>query len=106
MQERISLFKYRDMGFLDSFVGAQSAGPPSSDGSQPPVHLNNSDVWGRAIGGYARHPSQLATDFGNDLKDDIDNSPLGDITDILKAIPLFLVVGGGLFLVNELVSLV
>jgi hypothetical protein len=106
MQKRISLFKYRDMGFLDSFVGAQSVPPPSSDGSQPAVHLNNTDVFGHALGGYVRHPSQLATDFGNDLKDDWNNSPLGDITDILKAIPLFLVVGGGLFLVNEIVGLV
>jgi hypothetical protein len=94
------------MGFLDNFVGAQSAPPPSSDGSQPAVHLNNTDVFGRALGGYVRHPSTLANDFGNGLKDDWDNSGLGDILDILKAIPLFLVVGGGLFLVNELVGLV
>jgi hypothetical protein len=40
------------------------------------------------------------------LGDAFDKTGLGDLTDIIKAIPLFLVVGGGLFLVNEVVGLI
>jgi hypothetical protein len=67
------------------------------------------DVKGQpsAAAQFASHPaSSLYHGTKDGLGDAWDKSGLGDITDILKAIPLFLVVGGGLFLVNELVDLV
>ena len=71
--------------------------------------LGVTDVKGQpsAADQFAANPaSSIYHGTKDGLGDAFDKTGLGDLTDIIKAIPLFLVVGGGLFLVNEVVGLI